>query len=159
MGNIPTLCRGRVDHFHDFRGAGNLPANTLSSVSSRFWEKPSAERAAKLQRDGCLWNTFITIGLAGAFLGTLQSSVPDLLRSLEKESALDDLGKLYADLPALDFSRSVLSNVPERLLVVKDQESGWTDLGNPRRVMDMLARNSIRPAWLSSAQIDFAISA
>ena len=30
---------------------------------SRFWEKPSGAQAQRLLRAGCLWNTFVTIGV------------------------------------------------------------------------------------------------
>ena len=49
----------------------------------RFWEKPTLQHAAMLQRQGCLWNTFVTMGLAGAFLELLQATVPHLTRALE----------------------------------------------------------------------------
>jgi hypothetical protein len=34
------------------------------------------------------------------------------------------------------------------LLAVPDTTSGWADLGSPTRVMDILTRNKIQPAWL-----------
>jgi mannose-1-phosphate guanylyltransferase len=34
----------------------------------RFWEKPPLARARELMRAGGLWNTFVTIGQAGAFI-------------------------------------------------------------------------------------------
>ena len=43
----------------------------------------------------------------------------------------------------IDFSRDVLALQPERLLVIRDSTSGWTDLGNPDRVFDTLKRQKI----------------
>jgi mannose-1-phosphate guanylyltransferase len=42
----------------------------LSRVT-RFWEKPSVDQARALLRRGCLWNTFVTVGRATAFLEML----------------------------------------------------------------------------------------
>lgn len=51
-------------------------------------------------------------------------------------------------MPAVDFSRQLLAPQPYRLLAVSDTTSGWADLGSATRVMDILARNKIHPAWL-----------
>jgi len=53
--------------------------NSLHRVA-RFWEKPTSDRAERLQRRGCLWNTFVTIGLAGTFLELLRATVPGLMQ-------------------------------------------------------------------------------
>jgi hypothetical protein len=33
--------------------------------------------------------------------------------------------------------------------VIRDARSGWTDLGNPSRVIDTLVQNHIEAEWLS----------
>lgn len=48
----------------------------------------------------------------------------------------------------MDYSHDVLAVRPERLQVIRDAASGRTDLGNPERVFEVLARNRIAPAWL-----------
>jgi mannose-1-phosphate guanylyltransferase len=47
------------------------PTHPLYRVA-HFWEKPALRRAEALQKRGCLWNTFVTIGSAGAFLELTQ---------------------------------------------------------------------------------------
>jgi mannose-1-phosphate guanylyltransferase len=115
---------------------------------SRFWEKPSLTQAQALLRRGCLWNTFVTIGHASAFLDLLCSRVPDVVLSINKALAEGELDTVYRLMPVVDFSRQVLAPQPHRLLVVLDTASGWADLGNPSRVMEVLARNGIQPEWL-----------
>src|SRR2546421_8386008 len=44
----------------------------------RFWEKPSAALARVLFQRGCLWNSFVMVGWAGAFLRLAESTVPDI---------------------------------------------------------------------------------
>jgi mannose-1-phosphate guanylyltransferase len=131
------------------------PAVPLFRVS-RFWEKPSLPEAEVLLRRGCLWNTFVTVGRAEAFLDLLCSEIPDVVLSIASalsantESAGGGLDSAYREVPAVDFSRQVLAPQFHRLLVVRDATSGWADLGNPTRVIDTLVQNSIEPAWLSA---------
>jgi len=61
------------------------PSNSLQYVS-RFWEKPSLAEANVLQKNGSLWNTFITIGSSGAFLDLLAATVPHLVDAFAKGS-------------------------------------------------------------------------
>src|SRR5580658_1590791 len=126
-------------------------ANPLMRVS-RFWEKPTRAHAEMLQKRGCLWNTFVTIGLAGAFLELLRATVPQLMRPLEDVRGDLDLDRFYEKLAPVDFSRAVLARMPGRLVVQEDAASGWTDFGNPRRVKDVLTRDGIRPPWLDRSR-------
>jgi len=116
--------------------------NPLLRVS-RFWEKPTVQDAEELHRRECLWNTFVTIGYAGAFVELLQATVPRLTRLLGSNP---DVDRLYQEIPAVDFSKAVLSRIPERLIVMRDSASGWTDLGSPRRVED--ARSFVKESVL-----------
>ena len=121
-----------------------IPNSPVFRVN-RFWEKPSLRKARSLWRRGCLWNTFVSIGYASTFLELLRLRRPDVLRSLEDS----DLDGSYQNLAPADFSREILTPLPNRLLVVRDVGSGWADLGSPTRVISTLVRNRIEPAWLS----------
>jgi mannose-1-phosphate guanylyltransferase len=120
----------------------------LSRVN-RFWEKPSLQEAQALLRRGCLWNTFVTIGRAGTFLELLCAEIPDVVSCIADALTDQDLDSAYQGVRTVDFSRAVLVPQHHRLLVVRDAVSGWTDLGNPSRVIDTLTRNNIEPPWLS----------
>jgi len=108
----------------------------------RFWEKPSLSTAQVLQRQGCLWNTFVMAGRAGAFLRLLESTVPGLLRGFSRFESSGDVAAAYLDEVApVDFSRQVLSRCSSELLVVRMAASvGWSDLGEPERVLATLAQ-------------------
>jgi mannose-1-phosphate guanylyltransferase len=121
--------------------------NPLLRVN-RFWEKPSLPQAQALLRRGCLWNTFVTVGQVRTLLALLCSEVPEVVPSLDKALAEDELETAYRLLPDVDFSRHILALQPHRLLAVSDTTSGWADLGSPTRVLDVLARDKIEPAWL-----------
>jgi mannose-1-phosphate guanylyltransferase len=141
--HYPEVEYGWIEHGPAFSHA-QLPLLRVE----RFWEKPTLTKARSLLRRGCLWNTFVTVGRANTFLDLLCSEVPDLVLSINYALARNDLGTTYAQMPAVDFSRQVLVPQPQRLLVVRDAGSGWADLGSPDRVIDILARGQIQPAWL-----------
>jgi mannose-1-phosphate guanylyltransferase len=124
----------------------NATARPLSRVS-RFWEKPSLQQAHELLSRGCLWNTFVTVGRAATFFEMLVSQVPEAVLAISRAVADNTLNVAYASLEAVDFSRDVLTNLPHRLLVLRDRASGWADLGSPTRVLDTLSRNGIQPGW------------
>jgi mannose-1-phosphate guanylyltransferase len=115
---------------------------------NRFWEKPSLPQARALLRRRCLWNTFVTVGRASTFVDLLCSQVPDVVLSINKALAENALEAAYRVMPTVDLSGQVLSPQPHRLLAVRDATSGWADLGSPTRVMDILTRNNLQPAWL-----------
>jgi mannose-1-phosphate guanylyltransferase len=124
----------------------------LSGVN-RFWEKPAPHQARELFRHGCLWNTFVTLGRAATFLELLCSQVPEVVLSIASALLDNDLKRAYGPLPPVDFSRDILAPQAHRLLVLRDQASGWADLGSPARVLDTLTRNGIQPEWLHEGDI------
>jgi mannose-1-phosphate guanylyltransferase len=114
---------------------------------ARFWEKPTRAVASDLMDRGCLWNSFVMVGAVGAFIGIIQRTLPSLLACFEslwattapgmEDKALDGL---YLDLPAANFSHEVLSAHPSGLAVMRARGLGWTDLGEPARVLSMFLR-------------------
>jgi mannose-1-phosphate guanylyltransferase len=149
---------GAKAHYPEVEYGWIEPGSTISHAPirllrvNRFWEKPSLPQAQALLRRGCLWNTFVTVGHAKTFGDLVCSQIPDVVLSLSKALAESELDAAYRRMPAVDFSHQVLANEPHRLLTVPDTTSGWADLGSPTRVMDVLARNKIQPAWLRDGQ-------
>ncbi len=124
-------------------------ANPVCRVS-RFWEKPTASQAEFLLDQGCLWNTFVIIGFVRTFLEMISASLPELVETFHANNLDGDLDRFYRTVPPMDFSKSVLSEVPHRLLVIEDAASGWTDLGNTRRLVEALTREGRPPDWITS---------
>ena len=100
--------------------------------------KPNLAAAHALQKSGCLWNTFVMVGSGDAFLGLLGATVPHLLAAIGDWYSAPDLDRIYREIEPIDFSQDVLSAAPERLFMLRDGPSGWTDFGSPRRAMDVL---------------------
>ena len=142
LGAKPTYPEVEYGWIQPGRTLVDARTNLLQHVS-RFWEKPTLRQAESLVARGCLWNTFVTIGLASTYLELLRTTVPQLAPILDADSLDGQLDKIYSSIALCDFSRSVLSRVPRRLLVLQDTTSGWTDLGSPRRVIDLLTRDIV----------------
>jgi len=123
----------------------------------RFWEQPSARTAQELLERGCVWNTFVMIGRAQAFLDLILAGAADIYHAFERlldlrESvpANERLDAIYQCVTPADFSKLVLSGEPGRLGVWCLGDVGWSDLGDPRRVMSVLAETGIKHEWITS---------
>jgi len=122
----------------------------------RFWEKPSLKVAAELLDRGCVWNTFVMVGHARAFLSAIQSGAPELYQAFEpirtrpaRESYSETIERIYEGLKPADFSRVVLSATPQRLGVLCLGDVGWNDLGDPQRLIDLVSRTGEKSEWLA----------
>jgi mannose-1-phosphate guanylyltransferase len=115
---------------------------------NRFWEKPASPVAQALLARGCLWNTFVMIGRASAFLEILKAAVPGMVRALAADRPLPgNADEAFARLTPGDFSKQVLSVSTEQLAVLRLGNVGWSDLGTPERVMSAMARSGLRSHW------------
>jgi mannose-1-phosphate guanylyltransferase len=135
---------------------------------ARFVEKPDGPTAQGLLTAGALWNTFLLIGPARAFLGLFELRLPKLLAGfrsvfgLPQDSRASALSGLYSSLPDADFSRDVLQHAAARLRVLTVPACGWTDLGNPKRVAECLRElPSTQPprTSVSFLRLDHALAA
>ena len=118
-----------------------------------FREKPSSRLAMQLFESGSLWNTFVMVGHVRAFLDMVSAARPDLPEAFsghtlwgEKETNIDAL--LYDQLQPVDFSREILSVQAHRLVAMGLNFAGWSDLGHPERVMEVLQATSQEPWWM-----------
>ncbi len=120
----------------------------------RFWEKPSPEIARDLMASGCLWNSFVIVGRLSTLLGLFMVMMPELHTSFSRiRPALGTrfeegaVRKLYRDLHPADFSRQILEPLPMNLAVLPVADVGWSDLGEPGRVIQVLATLGVCPLW------------
>ncbi len=125
---------------------------TLRQVG-RFWEKPSLVLAQTLMQRGCLWNSFVMVGRVQTFLKMIRRATPDLydgftaIRSnLNTAQEERRIRVLYDQLPSVNFSQQVLAARPQDLAVLAVSEVGWSDWGNPQRVLTTLASINIENA-------------
>ncbi len=116
----------------------------------RFWEKPALGVARKLIDRGCLWNTFIMVGRVSILRSMLEDAAPAAFRAFEpvRDGSGDDaasLNQAYENIQAGDFSKQVLSALPERLAVLRLDTAGWSDLGTPERLAATCERFGMQP--------------
>lgn len=117
---------------------------------SRFVEKPSPHRARELLAQGALWNTFILAAHGATLLKLFAQRCPGILEEMraivggELDESLSDvlLEDFYDTLPNLDFSRDILQGAEDTLEVMSVPPCGWSDLGTPKRVHDVLRRTT-----------------
>lgn len=133
------------------------PSGGRLRLVKRFWEKPSREIAQSLLARGCLWNTFVMVGRVTTFLGMIRNACPTVYRTFEpilslSNSALEEemMQGIYDDLPVADFSKQVLAVSTERLAVASLDDIGWSDLGDPRRLVTTLFESGIDNPWVAA---------
>ena len=124
------------------------------SAVRQFWEKPSADRVQMCLAAGCLWNTAIVVARAPALLDLGARALPEMSgrlagiqRFLDSEQEVAAVRDAYALMARASFSRAVLQPHPEHLGVSRLPRVTWCDLGSPARVLHVLARMRVRPAW------------
>ena len=108
----------------------------------RFWEKPGRDTAERLFAMGCFWNSFVIVARPATLLGLVGAAAPSLahgfvplLARLATPWEAGAARALYASLPSIDFSRTVLTPAASRLAVVPVTGVDWNDLGDPGRVV------------------------
>lgn len=112
----------------------------------QFVEKPKVEFATQLLRQGALWNSFIIVAGAQSLLGLFAKRFPEVVQPMIDVLATRGpdrrrrLRRLYEQLPDIDFSRHVVSGAEQHLRVLPVPRCGWSDLGTPRRVGEVVAR-------------------
>ena len=119
----------------------------------RFWEKPHQVLASELMERGCLWNSFVMVGHVAAFLNLIRRTLPDLVASFEPIRSVSltrpgetTLNEVYARVRATCFSHDVMAVRPQDLAVLRATGLGWSDLGEPGRVLSVLGRKGLRQA-------------
>ena len=96
---------------------------------------------------GCLWNSFVMVGRVAALLRMTQAALPELYASFaaiaptfETARERKALAELYSGIMDSNFSHEVLAARPQDLAVMRVGDVGWSDLGDPARVLSTLAR-------------------
>jgi mannose-1-phosphate guanylyltransferase len=125
---------------------------------SKFWEKPSLDLATFLMERGCLWNSFVMVGCVDALLKMTRAAMPQTYATFagiapifETARERKALAALYSHIENSNFSHEVLAVRPEDLMVMRVGDVGWSDLGEPNRVLSTLARIGVQSELAMSA--------
>jgi mannose-1-phosphate guanylyltransferase len=134
---------------------GGLP-KSVSRVS-RFWEKPTTAVAKRLMSNGCLWNSFVMVGSVKAFIDMFREHLPEMFRMFSASAQVFGqpmehavIRSIYTWIADTNFSSEVLEKSAERLLVMRVGEVGWSDWGEPQRVVGTLTNLGIQAKWMQA---------
>jgi len=124
----------------------------------KFWEKPDLPLAISLKERGCLWNSFVMVGSVQALLKLSSSALPDMyaafsaiIPTFEASDEHQAASELYAQIQDTNFSHQVLAVCSENLMVMRVGDVGWSDLGEPGRVLSTLAHLGVQSELAVSA--------
>jgi mannose-1-phosphate guanylyltransferase len=125
---------------------------------SKFWEKPGSNLASSLMKRGCLWNSFVMVGRVDALLKMTRAALPQMYdafaattSTFETDAEHKVLNELYSQIDDSNFSHEVLAARAEDLMVMRVGDVGWSDLGEPNRVLSTLARMGVESELAMSA--------
>jgi len=120
----------------------------------KFWEKPGANLASSLMRRGCLWNSFVMVGRVDALLKMTRAALPEMYDAFAAVKTVPEpeaLKEVYSRIEDSNFSHQVLAVRSKDLMVMRDGDVGWSDLGEPKRVFSTLARIGVESEVAMSA--------
>ena len=120
----------------------------------KFWEKPGANLASSLMKRGCLWNSFVMVGRVDALLKMTRAALPEMFAAftaVRRRFEAAALAEVYSRIDDSNFSHQVLAVRPQDLMVVRVGDVGWSDLGEPKRVLSTLARIGVESELAMSA--------
>ncbi|HVZ73184.1 MAG TPA: sugar phosphate nucleotidyltransferase [Polyangia bacterium] len=137
---------GWIEPGHALRG-GSAVSEAGELAVERFVEKPNAAVAEGLLGAGALWNTLV-LALDGQTFwhealerhAALTQPFTRYRSSIGKADERAVRREIYADIPAVDLSRDLLSSLPG-LAVVEMADAGWSDCGTPERLLEVLQQS------------------
>ena len=108
------------------RPGDEIPDSSGAHRVAEFVEKPDAERAKAMVREGCLWNSGIFVWRVGDFLDEVRKHCREVAPALDAHA--DDLSRFFS---AVQNPVAVDVGVLERSdrVVVIPGEFGWDDVG------------------------------
>ncbi|RDD62280.1 mannose-1-phosphate guanylyltransferase/mannose-6-phosphate isomerase [Ferruginivarius sediminum] len=129
---------------------GYIRPGALNGSGSRhieaFEEKPTAERAAALIAEGCLWNSGMFCFQAKAGIKAIETYAPETAKAVARALAQgeDDLGALrigpaFADAPKISFDYGIMEKTDRAVVVEADFE--WSDIGDWREIWEQSAKD------------------
>ncbi len=137
-------------------GSG-APREWARPVTS-FVEKPTRETAQQLMASGALWNTMVVVARARTLFDLYREHLPGLATVFAEALELPAperemfLSMQYPELPALDFSRHLLTQARGLETYAWPGTIGWSDLGTPERLRRWLAAAApVRTAHATTA--------
>jgi mannose-1-phosphate guanylyltransferase len=109
---------------------------------------------------GCLWNSFVMIGKVRTFVDMFARQLPDMYRMFSASEKLFGthqeaavVRSIYSLTNQTNFSSEVLEKESDHLLVMRVDNVGWSDWGEPHRVLVTLTNLGVRTAWMQALAV------
>jgi mannose-1-phosphate guanylyltransferase len=107
----------------------------------KFWEKPDARLTQHLHGKKCLWNTMTIVGTSENFLNLFEEHMNEVYTPMHQTAAFfgtpsefDLIETVFKRIPSVNFSRSILERIPEKLCVLQMNDVYWNDWGDESRI-------------------------
>jgi len=138
-----------------------LPARPVRSATgaaafrvARFLEKPPPPLAQRIVERGALWNSFVMVFHTTRVLELLARLLPEEHRAMAEVAGDAERRELhYASATAWNFSSAFLARVASELLVVRAEDTGWSDWGTPRAIERTFAALDVVPPWHTATSV------
>lgn len=120
-----------------------------------FHEKPSDVQARRYMQLGFVWNTFILVVDLQTLLEVGYRHLPEMSERLARivpfSGTADEafaVHQAFALMPPANFSKAILEACPPLLAASALPGVTWSDLGTPRRVLELIRTARLTPPWL-----------
>lgn len=122
------------------------PGGVQAREVRRFVEKPLASELEDIALNGGQWNTLVLIANVQTLWEAGRQCIPEVVMPLEQHpggigtsSEHQRLLHLYRTMPTRNFSRDLLSLIPQQLTMMELTGVYWSDWGRPERVQETMA--------------------
>lgn len=126
-----------------------LPGETGPAFHvATFREKPDRALARRILRRGALWNSLVMVFRASRVLELVAALRPEAYHALaDAGSDAEAVERHYAAAPAWNFSSDFLAHVPREMVVVRAEDTGWSDWGTRQSIERTFAALNQVPPW------------
>jgi mannose-1-phosphate guanylyltransferase len=113
-----------------------------------FREKPDRALARRILRRGALWNSLVMVFHAARVLELLAAIRPDAYRALaDAGSDAEAIERHYASASSWNFSSDFLAHVAPEMVVLRAEDTGWSDWGTRQSIERTFAALKQLPPW------------
>jgi mannose-1-phosphate guanylyltransferase len=122
--------------------------NILHYKGNRFYrvisfnEKPDVESAQQYFNKGWLWNSLVLAAKCETLVTMYRQHLKSIYNAFKKanttygtDSEEEFIAEAFADIPSMNFSKSLLEEIPNSLFVLRAEGIYWSDWGTKEQVL------------------------
>ena len=113
-----------------------------------FREKPDRALARRILRRGAMWNSLVMVFRASRVLELLAEVQPDAFHAMAAAgSEPEAIERHYASAAPWNFSSDFLAHVAHAMVVLRAEDTGWSDWGTRQSIERTFAALNQPPPW------------